>query len=139
VSFALDMSKFIQKAKVNQAAVAKKTAIGLFSAVIKGTPVDTGNARYSWHVDFNKFSSDVEDSKTGKAAKKRSADEVSSREAFKVEGGYKSGDTITITNNSDHIVPLEYGYSKQAPAGFVRINVAKFQKFVNKAVRELSK
>ena len=45
------------------------------------------------------------------------------------------GQTAYIVNNLPYAVPLEYGHSKQAPGGMVRITLARFQQIVDDAIR----
>ena len=45
------------------------------------------------------------------------------------------GQTAYIVNNLPYAVPLEYGHSKQAPGGMVRITLARFQQIVDEALR----
>ncbi|WP_085731201.1 MULTISPECIES: hypothetical protein [unclassified Pseudomonas] len=45
------------------------------------------------------------------------------------------GQTAYIVNNLPYAVPLEYGHSKQAPGGMVRITLARFQQIVDAAIR----
>ena len=47
----------------------------------------------------------------------------------------KFGATIYLVNNLPYAVRLEYGWSKQAPAGMVRITAAEFQSIVDDAAR----
>lgn len=44
--------------------------------------------------------------------------------------------TIYIVNNVPYAVPLEYGHSKQAPQGMVRLAVMEFTDAMNEALRE---
>lgn len=46
-----------------------------------------------------------------------------------------AGQTAYIVNNLPYAVPLEYGHSKQAPSGMVRITLARFQQIVDEAIR----
>lgn len=48
---------------------------------------------------------------------------------------FKAGQTAYITNSLPYAIPLEYGHSKQAPGGMVRITVARFQQIVLEAIR----
>jgi hypothetical protein len=48
----------------------------------------------------------------------------------------KAGDVIFIVNNVPYAHRLEYGWSKQAPLGMVRITLVRFQAIVDKAVAE---
>lgn len=50
----------------------------------------------------------------------------------------ESGETIYIMNNLPYAQRLEYGWSKQAPAGMVRLTVAEFQAIVADAARAVS-
>jgi hypothetical protein len=45
------------------------------------------------------------------------------------------GQTAYIVNNLPYAVPLEYGHSKQAPGGMVRVTLARFQQIVEEAIR----
>jgi len=45
------------------------------------------------------------------------------------------GETAYIVNNLPYAIPLEYGHSKQAPSGMVRITLARFQQIVDEAIR----
>jgi hypothetical protein len=47
------------------------------------------------------------------------------------------GQTAYIVNNLPYAVPLEYGHSKQAPGGMVRITLARFQQIVDEAIRNI--
>lgn len=49
------------------------------------------------------------------------------------------GQTAYIVNNLPYAVPLEYGHSKQAPGGMVRITLARFQQIVDEAIRKHQK
>jgi hypothetical protein len=49
--------------------------------------------------------------------------------------GLTAGQTAYIVNNLPYGIPLEYGHSKQAPHGMVRMTLAKFQKIVDDAIR----
>ncbi|MGP0015693.1 hypothetical protein [Pseudomonas sp.] len=46
-----------------------------------------------------------------------------------------AGQTAYIVNNLPYGIPLEYGHSKQAPGGMVRVTLARFQQIVDEAIR----
>lgn len=50
-------------------------------------------------------------------------------------GSLTAGQTAYVVNNLPYAVPLEYGHSKQAPEGMVRVTVARFQQIVDEAIR----
>lgn len=129
MSFSLDMNTFVKKAGGNADKVVRKTAIGLFSAVMRSTPVDSGRARGAWMFSINKFSDTT-------PINIRSDSEVEN-EIIMGTASYKAGDTLTLSNNVNYAERLEYGWSKQAPQGMVRLNILKFQTFVDNAARSL--
>jgi len=45
------------------------------------------------------------------------------------------GQTVYLLNNLPYSVPLEYGHSKKAPQGMVRMTLARFQQIVDDVVR----
>jgi hypothetical protein len=51
--------------------------------------------------------------------------------------GVKAGDVITLVNNLDYARQLEFGHSKQAPQGMVRLSVLEYGAVVSKAASEV--
>ena len=116
-SFTLDMSRFANKSIGEIEQVVRKTAIDLTTSIIKSTPVDTGRARANWFVSFEDAIEDTTDDTN-------SAKSLSNATNTLLKG--KIGKYIYIQNNLPYIVKLEYGASKQAPAGILRVNVERF-------------
>lgn len=158
-SFSLDMSKFQLKSEKQLSKVVRKTAIGLFSAIMKGTPVDSGRARGAWMFSVNipDGTAPINIRKYGEAKSE-------------MEAGVKiapMGSTLWLSNNLSYIETLEMGlypdpvkfgsrrkkvakndpikyeiksingYSYQAVGGFVRLNIMKFQTFLNQSSKGL--
>ena len=48
---------------------------------------------------------------------------------------FTAGQAAYLINNLPYGIALEYGHSKQAPGGMVRITVARFQQIVDEAIR----
>jgi hypothetical protein len=100
--------------------------------LIQMSPVDTGRFRNNWYLSIG-YSPNVATNtgadKSGSAALTRIANGL---------GSAKLGDLIWITNNLPYATRLEYGYSKQAPAGMVRISAARFQQYLSAAVATVS-
>lgn len=118
-NFTLDMSKFANKSLGEIDQLVRKTAIDLTTSIIKTSPVDTGRFRSNWFVSF-------EDSIDNTTDDTNSAKALSNATNALLKG--KIGKYIYIQNNLDYAVNLEYGASKQAPAGVVRVNVERFAK-----------
>jgi hypothetical protein len=148
MAFADDVAKFTAKTKATHDMVFKKIVFEVYSRVAQRTPVDTGRARAGWQVG----SSITASSPLGPISK-AGGPEVGRGGAVslgKLPGmhfasalkglstvGSGAGAVAFIFNNVVYIVPLEYGHSKQAPAGMVRVTVAEFQQIVNMSVSGL--
>lgn len=120
-SFSLDISKFAKKFGIEANVVARKIIFDIQRDVMLATPVDTGMLRSSWFVGINTPSSaraTAPDS--GVAAKSQ---------AQAALGAFKWGNTAYITNNLPYASGIEFerwSHTK-APAGMVRITVARYQ------------
>lgn len=134
--FALDVSKWVAKAKAAPERVVRSVTIKLWSAVIKGSPIDTGRFRNNWFASGSTPSQETttNNAKTGDAAINR---------ARQVVVGIADWTNMTLTNNLPYANVIEFGgypgdgpntvggFSKQAPQGVVRVNVARFQQLIN--------
>jgi len=143
MSFSLDMSAFAKKAGTVAEENVRKTATSLFIAVMEDTPRDLGRAQGAWQmsIDAPTVTSPINI---------RSASEVKAEVATNALK-WKAGQTLWFCNNLAYINTLEFGlypwensagvvngFSKKAPEGFVRLNVMRFQTFINQATRTLS-
>lgn len=134
-SFALDLSKAIEKAKDHQKLVAKKIMIDLFSSVIEKSPVGNpelwkepkkgyvgGRFRANWNVAYGS-----PDTSTTKDVDTSGTQSISRME--KKVGSYEFNDgSVFLSNSLPYSLRLEYdSWSKQAPAGMVRISLIEIQ------------
>ena len=130
MSFALDVSKFVEKAKKNPEKVMRQVSIKLFSDIIKASPVDTGRFRMNWMASGGTPAFGVTDAtdKSGNIA-------IGNATSFVL----KAADwrEFTLTNNLPYAQRLEYGWSQQAPAGMVRTNVSRFQQLINEETNKV--
>lgn len=131
-NFELDIQKFVDKAKGNIDLVIRKIALDLFRRVIMKSPVDTGRFKGNWQVAIGSIPAGVLaiDDKSGSAT-------ISKMTAAVL--GLKAGQVIYLVNNLEYARPLEYGHSKQAPAGVVRTTLQEFPQVVAKAANEVPK
>lgn len=122
--FTLDIQAFIAKAKKNPETVMRSVSLKLFSAIIKASPVDTGRFRGNWQTTgatpATGLIAGVDP--TGNKAVNSAATFITNAPGW---------DTFTLTNNLPYAERLEYGWSKQAPVGMVRVNIARFQQLIN--------
>lgn len=131
-NFELDIQRFVDRAKGNIDLVIRKIALDLFKRVILKSPVLTGRFKGNWQVAIGSIPAGVLeiDDKSGSAT-------ISKMTAAVL--GLKAGQVIYLVNNLEYARPLEYGHSKQAPAGVVRITVQEFPQVVAKAANEVPK
>ena len=122
--FTLDVQAFIAKAKKNPETVMRSVSLKLFSAIIKASPVDTGRFRGNWQTTgvtpATGLVAGVDP--TGNKAVNSAATFITNAPGW---------NTFTLTNNLPYAERLEYGWSKQAPVGMVRVNIARFQQLIN--------
>lgn len=93
-----------------------------------------GRFRGNWQVGFNS----PPQGETGRVDKKGTE---TLADGGAILAGFKASDTQSIyfVNNVPYAVRLEFGHSKQAPRGMVRITAQEFQKLFNEAARGLNK
>lgn len=131
MSLTLDVAAFVAKAKKNPETVMRQVSFKLFSAIIKGSPVDTGRFRMNWQASG---STPIRTVAQGTDVTGEKAISDMSNFVMKNPGWFE----FTLANNLPYASVIEYGgypgdgpnttggYSKQAPQGVVRVNVARF-------------
>lgn len=130
MSFSLDVSAFVEKAKKNPETVIRAVSIRLFSAIIKASPVDTGRFRANWMTSAAAPA-------TGISSAVDKSGNTAVQEATNYILNSTTTNTFTLTNNLPYAERLEYGYSQQAPQGMVRINVTRFQQLIDEEARKV--
>ena len=132
--------KFAEKANMSVGKTIRGSAIVLFRGIIKMSPVDTGRFRANWMVGMKAPSTETTEStdKSGGTTAMNMAQYINAQ-----KGSYE----FTLANNLPYAHKLEYGgypgdgpntvggFSKQAPSGCVRVNVARFQAILDEQAR----
>ena len=144
MSFTLDISKFVEKAKVNPAAATKKAFFEVSNRIVLRTPVLDGFLRNNWQAGVNSPKlSRIDTADVNGGAAKTSIDLASKAKT--------SNDfTLYLNNNLPYARTAEFGlwpdgpgtvggYSRKAPQGMVRVSLAEFQNELDKAARSLNK
>ena len=132
MSFSKDINKFVNKTTTKTDDVFRKTALGVFGAVVKATPVGDpdlwngkkappgyvgGHARANWQMGINTIPvGEVDGTSIPNPPN---------------TGAVKARDVVYITNNVPYIEALEHGHSKQAAAGMVKVTLLQFKGLVN--------
>lgn len=140
--FSLDISKWVKKAGGNVNAVIRKVAFDIGARIIMRTPVDTGRARGNWVLGIGSPTiqgTDQVDSYKTKANSNGLGNSSAKSALLAGLSDFVPGDgkSIFITNSVPYIGRLEYGSSKQAPSGMVRVTLTEFGAVVQGAVKEV--
>lgn len=131
MSFSGDLQRFAQRTGIRMDNVVRKVCIDLTRDLVLATPVDTGLARSSWFLGNDRSTAkEASPSKNGAPSLARSAAFAQTLHA---------GGIFYITNNVEYIMPLEFGHSKQAPAGMARITVDRWQARVGAIVSQVAR
>lgn len=131
-TFEIDIARFVAKAKGNVDLVVRKISLDIFKRVIIKSPVDTGRFRGNWQVQIGSIPAgtlELEDKSGTATVAKVTAETL----------GLKAGEIIYLVNNLPYARRLEYGYSKQAPSGMVRITLQEFPQIVRKTAAEINR
>jgi hypothetical protein len=130
-SFSLDLSKFASLTEDKMEKVVIKSFIGLSTDVIKDSPVLSGRLRANWMPDINKFDNSTTEA-TDKSGAKTIANVIDEANKFKL------GDTLTLSQNLPYAIPIEFHqWSKKAKGGMLRLNVLRWQEYVDEQARKL--
>lgn len=146
MSFSGDLNSFERRA-INERYAKLKINVGiaLFSAVIKGSPVGDpdlwkskppkgyvgGRFRANWMCSKQAMSKVVSDEIDPSGSSTIS-------EMINIVSGSRPEDSLHLTNSLPYAQRLEYkAHSKQALAGMVRINVARFKTILRKKLAEM--
>lgn len=131
MSFGADLRRFANKTGIRMDQVVRKVCLDLTRDLVLATPVDTGLARssYFFSTDRDTSSAEASPSKNGAPSLVRSAEFAQN---------LKAGGVFHITNNVVYIMPLEFGHSKQAPAGMARVTVDRWQARLDGIVRKVN-
>lgn len=124
--FSAHVSELVAKAKGKVDLVYRKIALDVFSRVIAKSPVDTGRFKGNWQVAIGSIPSGTLElnDKDGTAT-------ISKVQAAALN--LKAGQTVYLINNLSYANRLEYGWSKQAPNGMVRLTIVEFHGIVDEA------
>lgn len=100
-----------------------KVAMDVLKLIMGKTPVDTGRARAAWYVSYNFLARQFAGGMGMWAPKTPAHAEGYAKGRYKSDlGGLRK--SIHMSNGVNYIMPLEFGYSTQAPYGMVRITMA---------------
>lgn len=131
-SFSAGIRAYVDGVKVDLDKQVRGITLALFKSIIVGTPVDTGRARGNWQTSIGA-------PVTGTVERLDPSGRAAIGDAQANAGGL--GQITWLSNNLPYIERLEYGgypegpntiggFSRQAPAGMVRVNMARIDKII---------
>lgn len=123
--WSIPLDKLAARAGLGLETVARKATLQLFQAVVLRSPVDTGRFRANWNVSYG---APLET--TTSSTDKGRADIETAKALTLPIGGVQY-----LSNGLPYANRLEFGYSKQAPSGMVRLAAQEFSAYVQKAIR----
>lgn len=132
VTFQKSISAWLDKVDKAVPEVVSGTVIRAANAVVDLSPVDTGRFKANWQITANSpAAQSLNDyDATGGDTKRYLA-----RQAKAVAGSVGTK-VIYITNRLDYAADLEYGSSKQAPAGILGVVAVRLGRYFEEAVAE---
>lgn len=128
-SFSASIAEFVEQTDTDIASATLTATNELQENIILNTPVDTGAARGSWTVGLGSLPRryNRENDKDGSHTIAKNKTRLTK---------LKAGESVFIASNLPYMPLLEYGWSKQAPGGMVRIARARWARYVKNAVKK---
>lgn len=127
--FAKDVKAWADATEAQMMELARVAASRVAKQIAQDTPFDNGFARASWWAALN--------DPTGSSGPAPGSSDGGASAPL-VWASAKPGDTFYFWNNCVYINRLEFdGHSAQAPNGFVRVNVAKWDAVVEQVAKEM--
>lgn len=141
----LQLAKFAEKTNAKVETVIRKVSLELLKGVVLMSPVGNpdlwkhpvkgyvgGRFRGNWQVSIGVPAAGALDltDRNGAATISKGAAVITN---------VRADESIWLVNNLAYARRIEYGWSKQAPAGCVRVTVARFQSLIEKTIRETTR
>lgn len=144
MSFARDLALLCQRAGDKAELVVRKTALDLYGQMIERSPVGNpdlwkspapegytgGRFKNNWQVGVGVLNDDTSREPSAQGGGALGAFDAAIRT-------WKPGQTIWMTNSMPYAKKLEYGHSKQAPGGMVRLAVQNYSQAIKKAADQV--
>ena len=134
--FKANFAKLLAKAGAKAEIVVRKMALELQTSMVERSPVDTGRFKGNWQCGVSAVNTQVADKEDKTPLGSFGPDDSVLRTDTTLKG-WKAGQTIFLSNSLPYSRKLEYGHSKQAAQGMVRLTVQNFELALAKAVQEI--
>lgn len=131
-SFSAQLQQFADETMDSADSIFRDVVMMVGETLVRLSPVDEGTFRGAW-----RFSIGAQDDTVYETPDKDGSETVARMLAG--VGDLTFGQVANIQNSTIYGIPLEFGHSQQAPNGFLRITITRFQEMVNQAVRNSQK
>ena len=126
------VNRFIKQSGVSTDKAIRKIALDLLTRIVLKNPVDTGRSRAGWYVSMNGLNGPwVEEGKDPKAI---SEGRAKGKFVSKLTG--RKDKYVELINGVYYAIYLEYGSSKQSPAGMVRVSMKEMTGKLPKEIKD---
>lgn len=131
-AFSISVEEFAKKCGIEVGIVTRKAALDLLQSCIAHSPVDTGRFRASWRISVGSIDTSIAPEVLGQKAQKMNSPSEALGQATQLmtalsAESLKTGSPIFISNSMPYALALEYGASRQAQAGIVRLAILEVQ------------
>lgn len=117
--FSIDLSRITAQATVKAEVAVRRVMLEAFRSVVQMSPVDTGRFRANWVLGFGSPNRRTEEKFD------RGGGRTISRIAAETAVAPVGAASVFFTNSLPYAARLEYGYSRQAAQGMVRVTLAR--------------
>lgn len=132
LNFAASVDDWVKKTDQRMLAVFRESTQRVTSLANNAIPVDTGFARASVQASTESMPPII----SGSKGENGRAYPGNFGQVSAVIANARLGQTIYVGWTASYVLPLEYGHSKQAPSGFVRIAAAQWERVVSEVTQE---
>jgi hypothetical protein len=131
-SFTTGISKWTRKCQSRLEEVPKEVNWRISMKIIQRSPVDTGLFRGNWQAS-------LKSKPRGVVGTLDPTGTITMGKVTNVLMRMRPGDRFFLSNNLPYARALEYGHSKQAPQGMVRLTIAEFHSITALAVADVKR
>ena len=132
VDFGAAVDGWCKESENRLTAVFRESAQRVASIAANGVPVDTGFARASVRASLDEMPAII----AGSRGKEGQSYSDNFGQITATIAGAQLGQTINVGWTASYVIYLEYGHSKQAPQGFVRLAAEQWPTIVSGVIAE---
>lgn len=122
------VAEFIRLVKLQHNEIMRDATQRVSNSLVRISPVDEGDYVADWDVNIGGWPSDSEQAPDSRKTRTRAR----LREIIKP---VQYGQSVFFENDDPAALALEFGYSKQAPQGVVRLTARRWRGFVRGAAK----